>query len=326
MILVMSSTTETISDLESLPLASPENIQQLYSKIREDIIDGSYVYKSLLSSGAFGKAYHIQIQHGFNTVTDVILKEISYKEPEMIVDGCIQSKNHTNIISANIEINILKYIRAMSGYERPDILTYIDDYIDYKNKSINIITLAFISKKIIKDNMGNDTIDIKIAPTLESFLKDNIISFEDMLTIGYNILNAFDYLHSIDITHNDIKPANILINEGSLEIHVIDFGGACKDNYCIGLHSPAYDHPQSSYVYNNKIGGRNKNINLDIYSIGKVLEKLYDKVDLKLDNNCHNMVKLLIKAMLNINISSNISMNKFKEYFIEIQQCSGQTS
>ena len=61
---------------------------------------------------------------------------------------------------------------------------------------------------------------------LASLLKNNKnFSLDEghIITIMYNILCAFNFLHSANIIHRDIKPANILIDD-NCSIKICDFG------------------------------------------------------------------------------------------------------
>jgi len=46
--------------------------------------------------------------------------------------------------------------------------------------------------------------------------------------IFYQILNAVEYLHRLDIAHRDLKPENILLDT-DYNVKLIDFG---LSNYC----------------------------------------------------------------------------------------------
>ena len=64
---------------------------------------------------------------------------------------------------------------------------------------------------------------------LSDYIAENIRIPEDKaVVILQQIWNTIDYLHSIHICHRDIKLDNIMINQETLEIKLIDFGFATK--------------------------------------------------------------------------------------------------
>ena len=49
------------------------------------------------------------------------------------------------------------------------------------------------------------------------------ISFDHVIVIMYNILNAVNFIHSAGVMHRDLKPANILIDM-DCQVQICDFG------------------------------------------------------------------------------------------------------
>lgn len=228
--------------------------------------------------------------------SDNMYKKIKSRLPQL---EKLTNKNYINIISSNIEINVLKFIKEKGC--RKDIACYVDDFIDYNNHTICIVTKPFISKN-------------KPAPTLNSLLTNsNQIPFKKSFTIAQNILNAFAYLHSIGISHNDVKPANILLDEESLDIHIIDFGGGCIDKYCIGVSTKGYIHPESHKLHTPY--GRVNNKNLDIYSLGLILAQLTEHSD---QNSIMCEQKEAIELLLLIDSMKNIDINDDKILLTDI--------
>jgi serine/threonine protein kinase len=184
----------------------------------------------------------------------------------------VNFRNSFNLVSANVEINALRHIKDRGC--RNDILCYVDHFIDFSRQTVCIITEKFPKE-------GSP------APTLASFMSTlgkNSLSFSQYVTIVKNILDAFAYLHSINVFHNDVKPTNILISPSDLAIHVIDFGSACMERYCISTKSEGYFHPKGKVLESGSYG-RNASKNLDIYALAVVFEQLLKTVDLKTANS-----------------------------------------
>jgi serine/threonine protein kinase len=81
------------------------------------------------------------------------------------------------------------------------------------------------------------------------------------------IVEAVKYLHSIDITHGDIKDENVLIDQ-LLSIKLIDFGSARSNQISVPFHGTAIYAPPESYTLSYNC------ISADIWSLGCLLYTL----------------------------------------------------
>jgi len=90
--------------------------------------------------------------------------------------------------------------------------------------------------------------------------KDKKLGPRQIKILFYQILKAFDAIHSLGIIHNDIKPPNVMIMAGG-DIRIIDFGiaeyhglGVLKytaHHYLATQEMKAPDDPTDSYSYSN---------------------------------------------------------------------------
>ncbi|CAD8086539.1 unnamed protein product [Paramecium primaurelia] len=61
-------------------------------------------------------------------------------------------------------------------------------------------------------------------PSLHELLKQNILTQENKLSIIRQCLEATQYLHRMGLCHRDLKPDNILFDQDTSTIKIIDFG------------------------------------------------------------------------------------------------------
>jgi len=96
-----------------------------------------------------------------------------------------------------------------------------------KNPSI----IRFIDKEKRSDGRGVIYLEYQSDPTL-SFYIQNFSTLAETVAVKvlYGLVDAVDYLHSLGISHHDIKPDNILYNSDYNSIKLFDFGLAINVN------------------------------------------------------------------------------------------------
>lgn len=104
---------------------------------------------------------------------------------------------------------------------------------------------------------------------LDEWLKREL-TLEKRLRVAYEMLEALDYVHSQGIVHRDLKPSNILVTRNGENIKLIDFGLADSDHQAI-LKQPA---GTINYISPEQSIHSVPDIRNDIYSFGRILEKL----------------------------------------------------
>jgi serine/threonine-protein kinase len=199
-----------------------------------------------INSGSYGTTYYAQ-KMGDGKM--YVLKEINLKK--------------INLGQLYIEVDSLVKIRE--NICRKDILCISDYYIDYEDQTFNLITEAFIDEDLFPLN-------------LRQFLNSTPrIRESELLEIMYNLVTAFNYLHSIDIGHGDIKPENILINH-KLQIQIIDFGFSCSRDCMVG-GTIIYESPEmlKNIRKGNVVLSRNTQKQSDVFSLGLVFYELTNR-------------------------------------------------
>ena len=155
------------------------------------------------------------------------------------------------IYTANNEIKNLLYLKKFNSKYFPIIL---DSY--NSNDFYKAIVMEYD-----KNFISMDKLDYNYLKTNKNFLKK-------ILT---NILKGIKFLHSIDVSHNDLKPQNILVNPSTGEIKLNDFGSACigECSHEIG-RTPKYYDPYSDLI----------NFEQDYYAFKIILMDILDTDDI----------------------------------------------
>lgn len=119
-----------------------------------------------------------------------------------------------------------------------------------------------------KENGDDEIVMEYIAGrNLYAYIQENP-SKSDRKRIVSELLEAVEFLHSIRIIHNDLKPENIIISNNGNRLKIIDLGLSDDDaNYLIKTPgcSPLFAAPELNYL-------RHSDEKSDIYSIGKLME------------------------------------------------------
>ena len=101
---------------------------------------------------------------------------------------------------------------------------------------------------------------------LNIFISNNDLILEDLLNISYGILKAIQYLETLNLSHKDIKPSNIMYdkNRKMVKLTDLDYVGiqmSATQNY---VGTIKYSSPEQ--IISNKPSNK-----ADVYSYGMVL-------------------------------------------------------
>lgn len=163
-------------------------------------INDNYILIKQLGKGGFGSVF--LVKRKFDG------KEVALKK--IVVVG-----NDKAFEKANMEVEMLKMISEDNCH--PFISCYYDHHVDLAN---NVI---YIEMEYIK----GVTLNVYFKELLKKADKNNVnMVFDASYKIIKYITQALDYIHNLGILHNDIKPANIVIDENGYP-NLVDFGVGC---------------------------------------------------------------------------------------------------
>ncbi|MFC1670999.1 PAS domain S-box protein [Spirochaetota bacterium] len=109
---------------------------------------------------------------------------------------------------------------------------------------------------------------------LENFMRNNRLWVEDFLKIAIQIAAGIDAIHESYIIHKNIKPGNIIINPGTMETKITDFGIATQILHEVqSAISPNKIEGTLAYISPEQTGRINRSVDYrtDHYSMGIVL-------------------------------------------------------
>jgi len=160
----------------------------------------------------------------------------------------------------------------------PEALKNSEDGAFYRGMFLNEAALAGkvshphivqIYDAVVEENCSYIVMEYVEGGTLEKFCKpEGLLAPRDVAEIIFKCVRALAFAHSLGLTHRDIKPGNILHNDGT-DIKIADFGAAINrvsDRTIIAnVGSPAYMAPEL-------VTGSAQATHLtDIYALGVVM-------------------------------------------------------
>ncbi len=103
-------------------------------------------------------------------------------------------------------------------------------------------------------------------------VEGHLLPVEQVLRIGVRLARALDYAHRQGVVHRDVKPANIMVDEATDSVRVMDFGIArmndgSRTRTGLVLGTPSYMAPEQ--LAGQTVDGRS-----DLYALGAVIYQL----------------------------------------------------
>jgi serine/threonine protein kinase len=195
---------------------------------------GPFCIQRVLGSGATGIVFRAE---------DALLRRVvALKVLRPAIAACTHSRQR-----------FLREARAAAALDHENILTIFHVGED---RGIPWLAMKFLRGESLKDRLNGPTLRI---PT------------EQAIRIGAEVADALAAAHSGGLVHRDVKPSNILLEEGTDRAKLIDFGLVMVENDdghltrmgCV-VGTPAYMAPEQA-------DGATVDHRSDLYSLGCVL-------------------------------------------------------
>lgn len=197
---------------------------------------GKYKLVALLGKGTSGAVYHALDTFSGKEVALKIIDQEVFQDPEFGEERHAQFLREASLAGMLIH---------------PHIVSILDAVVERKTGHIAMEMIA-----------GGD-LSQHIKP-------DTLLPVPDVLEIAFNCCGALEYTSRVGIIHCDIKPANIMIAEGT-DVRITDFGSAFLQKSRVvrtaAMGSPHYMSPE-------QIAGRELTLHSDMYSLGVVVYQL----------------------------------------------------
>ena len=131
--------------------------------------------------------------------------------------------------------------------------------------------IVSILDAVVQSDTGHIAMELITGGDLSRHIEPGtLLPVQDVLEVVFNCCNALEYTSRVGIIHCDIKPANIMIAEGT-DVRITDFGSAFLQKSKVvrtaAMGSPHYMSPE-------QIAGEELTLHSDMYSLGVVLYEL----------------------------------------------------
>ena len=223
--------------------SAPDKNKEIIDKINlelkqeEALKEGKFTALSIIGKGTFGIVYRAKKDESDEILAiKRVFQDKRYHNRELQI---LKELKHPNIIG-------LRHYFYTYG-EKKDSEIYLNCVTDYLPQTLSrILSINYQSRK-----------------QLDPFIAK---------LYAYQMLLSIKYIHSIGITHRDIKPQNILVDQKTNIIKLCDFGSAKK--LVQGQKSLAYICSRYYRAPELIFGSTNYNSQIDVWSMGCVIAEL----------------------------------------------------
>ena len=222
-------------------ISDRRNYIRFSEKIVDDLYEKGYIFEEFLGKGGYGLALKFK-DHLGNT---------------LVIKGIYISKNH----HVKKAIDISKYMKSnieKCGENSEFVLNF--NYLDVINRN------HYFSSEITDGDLFDYSIELRsMGSPIAAPIRNNMIE---------QLIYGLQCLHSIGITHGDIKLENIFIKKSPLTVKFADFDGVGIDSLGSDVSVGTRDYMSFGTDFSNYTKKD------DIYSLGLVFLYIYGAFDI----------------------------------------------
>lgn len=185
-----------------------------------------------------------------------------YQIERFIAEGAIGRTYLATDLTIGLPVCV-KHCFKLNASRQENLLAEARNMWDLRHHGIPAI------RKVIKLENGTVAIVMSFIPgeTLEAIIKrDGKIHAESVAWILERLLNVLQYLHVHSVIHGDFKPQNILVDETTYAVTVVDFGLALVKPTDASRAIGYTDH----FAPPEQVRGETLDPRADMYALGKV--------------------------------------------------------
>ena len=225
---------------KSIPEKNEEILIKINKELKQEeaLKEGKFTAISIIGKGTFGIVYRAK-KEGNDEILAIkrVFQDKRYHNRELEI---LKELKHPNVIN----LRHFFYTKEEKNEEEKIFLNCVTDYLPQTLS--RILSINYQSRK-----------------QLDPFIAK---------LYAYQMLLSIKYIHSIGITHRDIKPQNILVDQKINIIKLCDFGSAKK--LIKGQKSLAYICSRYYRAPELIFGSTNYDSQIDVWSMGCVIAEL----------------------------------------------------
>lgn len=221
---------------------------------------GNWKVTELIGEGGFGKVYKIEREdfgiHNVAALKVLTVPGDSSEEKELENDGLSREETEKYLIEL-VEDTVREVALMCELKGEPNVVGYEDHYVEKVDGSLK----------------WNIFIRMEYLTPMSIYFKENVLNTKTALKLACDICTALETCHENRIIHRDIKPENIFVSRNG-DFKLGDFGIARTMEKTVGAFSKKGTY---SYMAPEVYSGKDYSDNVDVYSLGLLLYRLFNK-------------------------------------------------